>query len=260
MPTQTDLDQFKLRAAQAIVATFDMARIRQKSLANLDRWNAQGVWCSAHDEWRSLMTSGSDADIIAVMTGENEYANRLRQSPPYSGLLDVLTVAQLRETPSDGTERMKLFLDTEFTDYIECELISIGIVSEDGREFYAERNDVDLSRCSPFVKEAVLPLLGREPAIVGTKVQLSDALKAWLAQFDDVEVCVDYSTDFELFSYLVRDLDTLTIPARIKGLNINNKIAAVDIEHYWQENRRMMHHALHGARANRFAFMSIRKE
>ena len=57
---------------------------------------------------------------------------------------------------------MKFFLDTEF---IECgclfpiELLSIGIVSEDGREFYAEVADADLSHANDWVKENVLPHL-----------------------------------------------------------------------------------------------------
>lgn len=149
---------------------------------------------------------------------------------------------------------MRLFLDTEFTDFIDCELISIGIASEDGHEFYAERNDFDLSKCSHFVKEAILPLLGRESPIVGTEEEIGTALRAWLTQFKEVEICVDYSTDFELFGYLVRDPDTLALPAHIKGCNIRNIIDAADIERYWQENGRMAHHALHDARANRYAF------
>lgn len=33
---------------------------------------------------------------------------------------------------------MLIFLDTEFTDLTSPELLSIGMVSEGGREFYAE--------------------------------------------------------------------------------------------------------------------------
>lgn len=47
-----------------------------------------------------------------------------------------------------GAMITRLFLDTEFTDFIDCEMISIGIVREDGREFYAERNDFDTAKCS----------------------------------------------------------------------------------------------------------------
>lgn len=42
---------------------------------------------------------------------------------------------------------MILFLDTEFTDFQQPDLISIGLVSECGsHEFYAERNDFDLCK------------------------------------------------------------------------------------------------------------------
>jgi len=59
---------------------------------------------------------------------------------------------------------MKVFIDTEFTDLLgienEPKLISIGLVSEDGRKFYAELPDnYTIQECSPFVIEAVLPLL-----------------------------------------------------------------------------------------------------
>jgi hypothetical protein len=81
------LDRFKLLAAQDIVANVDLSKIRAVGLSNLGRWNANGVWVSAHDEWRALMAYGTDADVIAAMTEPDEKSNRLRQSPPYSGLI-----------------------------------------------------------------------------------------------------------------------------------------------------------------------------
>ena len=36
---------------------------------------------------------------------------------------------------------MLVFLDTEFTAFVRPDLISLALVSEDGREFYAERID-----------------------------------------------------------------------------------------------------------------------
>lgn len=151
---------------------------------------------------------------------------------------------------------MRLFIDTEFTDFIDCELISIGVVSENGCEFYAERGDIDMSKCSSFVKEAVLPQLGQESAIIGTEEEIAVALKAWLAQFVSVEVCFDYAMDFELFHYLVRDPDTLHMPEWIAGQNIKRVIDERAIERYWRENGRKAHHALHDARANRYAFLN----
>lgn len=55
---------------------------------------------------------------------------------------------------------MKYFLDTEFIErgrQHPIELISIGIVAEDGREFYAISNEFDAATANDWVKENVLP-------------------------------------------------------------------------------------------------------
>lgn len=55
---------------------------------------------------------------------------------------------------------MKFWFDTEFIeDGRTIDLISIGIVAEDDREFYAESSDCDLSKAGEWVKENVLPQL-----------------------------------------------------------------------------------------------------
>lgn len=56
---------------------------------------------------------------------------------------------------------MLIFFDTEFTNlHISSKLISIGLISEDGQEFYAEITDTYLkSHCTDWVKENVLTLL-----------------------------------------------------------------------------------------------------
>lgn len=60
---------------------------------------------------------------------------------------------------------MKYFLDTEFSERgprHPVELISIGIVSHDGREFYRVSNGFDWNRVNPWVRENVLPHLGTD--------------------------------------------------------------------------------------------------
>jgi len=52
---------------------------------------------------------------------------------------------------------MLIFLDTEFTQFDRPDLISIALVGEDGREFYAERTDYHRDACSEFVRKEVLP-------------------------------------------------------------------------------------------------------
>jgi hypothetical protein len=55
---------------------------------------------------------------------------------------------------------MKYWIDTEFIErpYM-IDLISIGVVAEDGREFYAESSEVDWSRASHWTLETVRPQL-----------------------------------------------------------------------------------------------------
>ena len=55
---------------------------------------------------------------------------------------------------------MKIFLDTEFIeDGKTIELISIGLAREDGKSYYAELDDCDLSRADEWVSSNVLPHL-----------------------------------------------------------------------------------------------------
>ena len=55
---------------------------------------------------------------------------------------------------------MKFWFDTEFIeDGKTIDLMSIGIVSEDGREFYVENRDCDLRPASKWVRENVFPHL-----------------------------------------------------------------------------------------------------
>ncbi len=53
---------------------------------------------------------------------------------------------------------MIYFFDTEFIeDGKTIDLLSIGIVSEDGRELYLENAEADLTKASPWVREHVFP-------------------------------------------------------------------------------------------------------
>lgn len=88
MPNKQDFqDRRKLAMARLIADKFAMPVIRERSLENLERWQKNGVWVSAFEEWRDLLTSGTDQQVLTVMTGQDEKSNRLRQSAPYAGLL-----------------------------------------------------------------------------------------------------------------------------------------------------------------------------
>ena len=110
-------------------------------------------------------------------------------------------------------ERTKIFLDTEFTGlHKNTTLISIGLVSECGKTFYAESNDYDYVQVDDWIKDNVLNNLlykGIYQTLEGTKQNMSyksgksnikEKLEEWLAQFKEVEIwsdCLAY--DWVLF-------------------------------------------------------------
>ena len=142
---------------------------------------------------------------------------------------------------------MRVFVDTEFTDFIDCDLISIALVAEDGREFYGERNDFDRRTCSAFVHEAVLPQLGQYPDRVFSRESLQLALCTWLRPFEGGIFCMDFPGDWDL---LVDILDG--VPNGWQGLLIRDQADQVRLESYYKQFGGR-HHALHDARALRYA-------
>ncbi|BDD82081.1 3'-5' exoribonuclease [Tsukamurella pulmonis] len=99
---------------------------------------------------------------------------------------------------------MKYFYDSEFIeDGTTIELVSIGIVGEDGREFYAVSTEFDPERAGPWVRANVLPKLPppasktwRSRAAIrdGVFEFLSAGpgdieLWAWVAAYDHVALC-----------------------------------------------------------------------
>ncbi|MGZ5799951.1 MAG: hypothetical protein ACXWJZ_04895 [Burkholderiaceae bacterium] len=152
---------------------------------------------------------------------------------------------------------MKIFIDTEFTDFIDCELISIGLVSDDNRQFYGERNDFNPAGCNQFVKEVVLPKLGRKRECIYNKAGLGRAVREWLMQFKEVEavICFDFVGDWGLlFDLLDRDVPDF-IQTRNVRANINDQL----FEHFMLTLFKCDdHHALHDAICNKLAYVSNR--
>ena len=100
---------------------------------------------------------------------------------------------------------MKLYLDCEFTQLsAAAKLISLALVAEDGREFYAELLDTWREEdCSEFVVEVVLPQLwGGSYAL--PVIDARAAVLKFLAAFDEMlEVVTDAPAyDWELFCEL----------------------------------------------------------
>src|SRR3990167_1867262 len=82
---------------------------------------------------------------------------------------------------------MRYWLDTEFIDDGRTiDLISIGIVSEDGRELYAESTECDLSRANDWVRRKVLPHIGHDQNPDALRVGRQE-LAARVLEFCDLE-------------------------------------------------------------------------
>lgn len=153
---------------------------------------------------------------------------------------------------------MLIFLDTEFTDSLDCDLISIGMVSENGQfEFYVERSDYRTDWCNSFVHAAVVPQLGRSGPALNRK-QLAMRLAEWFATLPrNIVVACDSFSDWELL------LDVLdgARPANLTGrydLRVHSE--SPEFQHAvvrYHEHAGPWHHALHDARANRQGWLAL---
>lgn len=146
---------------------------------------------------------------------------------------------------------MLIFLDTEFSNFIQPQLISIGLVSEDNQQFYAELNDFDISGCSDFVKTVVLPQLGKQPELVMDMGMLRRSLSAWLLRFSEsgAVIAYDYSGDWTLFQTALPET-----PPWLSHKDIYDEINDLVTEQFFMSTGLSNHHALHDAMANRFSY------
>ena len=156
-------------------------------------------------------------------------------------------------------DRLLLFVDTEFTDFKEMDLISIGIVSQEHHEFYAENSEYNRSWCSDFVKSEVIPkLYGGEHALAYSK--LKERLQLWvtglLEEYSSILFIFDYSGDWFLLGELL-----IGYPHRDKVKGQQDELEE-GIEEYFIHDRSNEHHALHDAKAllNGFKLKYARKD
>ena len=128
---------------------------------------------------------------------------------------------------------MKIFFDTEFTGlHQNTTLISICLISENDKVFYAELNDFDSAQVNDWIQAKVVDNLfyadiltfgtnqrfstgfPNETALVGETSYVKEALTDWLSQFDQVEMwsdCLAY--DWVLFNNIFGD--AFSIPQNV---------------------------------------------
>lgn len=140
---------------------------------------------------------------------------------------------------------MNLFFDTEFTGlHKNTTLISLGIVSEDGKKFYAEFTDYDEIQCNDWIKENVIKNLklsgmgigvsdtDENPPlriVMGDKRYIYQEMNEWIQQFGIIQFVSDVCHyDFVLLIDLLTNGGTaLDLPENISAVchDLNMDIA-----------------------------------
>ena len=154
---------------------------------------------------------------------------------------------------------MNIYFDTEFTGLTsEPRLISIGMVADNDMELYIELADGwTESQCSPWVRENVLPLLGRiEPQ---SRPEAAAKIASWVATVDPhAALIADSDWDVALLNMLLDDAYAKGQPRHpLKLVKFGSRVQAVLFESekstYFAENAAPQHHALIDAKAMRQA-------
>jgi hypothetical protein len=172
---------------------------------------------------------------------------------------------------------MKIFFDTEFTGlHQNTTLISIGLVAENGRTFYAEFTDYNQAQVDPWIQDNVVAnLLFADDArrngprgvllysYVGDTLFIVEQLKNWLSQFDKVEMwsdCLAY--DWVLFCELFGG--AFRLPENIYYIPFDLctlfKLKGIDPDANREEFAGMIgnkHNALHDARVIKACYEKV---
>ena len=150
---------------------------------------------------------------------------------------------------------MKYWIDTEFIERpCTIDLISVGIVAEDGREFYAESSEVDWTKASEWTLQTVRPQL-EGPGMA--REEIGYAVRRFLDK-DEHPVFWGYfpAYDWVVFTWLFGDMNEL--PFRFPQLCLDIKQWAIELgdpELPYQIGAR--HHALADARWTRVAWVYL---
>jgi hypothetical protein len=174
--------------------------------------------------------------------------------------------------------KTKIFFDTEFTGlHQNTTLISIGLISECGKTFYAELTDYDKNQVDDWLQKNVIDNLilphdlgGNGIGVdgyVGNTQFIKEKLTEWISQFNQVEIwsdCLAY--DWVLFNqifghafnipknvyYIPFDICTLF---KVKG--IDPDINREEFSNYNSTGTK--HNALHDAKVIKACYESLIK-
>ena len=135
---------------------------------------------------------------------------------------------------------MKLFIDCEFNEF-KGELISMGIVDENGRSFYEA---LECRTPGDWVAANVIPVLGK--AHVSYPV-FQKRLYKWLAEYDSVHVIADWPEDIAHFCNVLITGPGNRMDTPALNMTINRSLSS--------EMSLIPHNALEDAHAIRMMYM-----
>ena len=162
----------------------------------------------------------------------------------------------------------KIFIDTEFTNFHNKGLISIGLIEMESQEtFYMECLDYKKEENSDFVKKNIVPLLNGSG---DTTKEVINKMLTWLDKWEEYCFVGDSETDYQIITRETK------LPKKCRGfiyvehymeevLNIRSDEMKTIIserfseycEEYFYVNNKKAHHALEDAKANRWAFLKV---
>jgi hypothetical protein len=182
------------------------------------------------------------------------------------------------DAPPDhsGSEEIFVYFDTEFSDMLNPQLLSIGLVVDSGQEIYIEVAGAREMVVSDFVRREVFPLFGLHDPVVLAYDAIATYLEHWFDELRgghrDIGIVLiyDYPTDWQLISELRVPMlgePTWTRAANVGGRMVQSLMTSGRlvtqyfdaIEEFHREHKQQ-HHALVDARAMRYAISKMRFE
>lgn len=168
------------------------------------------------------------------------------------------------------------FLDTEFTDLNAPRLLSIGMTSKTGAEFYSEidlgleEGQLRRTASTDFVQDVVLSQWGMIDGAEDSYWGMGRRAAEWLIQQTaergaPIEVAYDYEADFELLAAAIHNAGLWDqVSLVVRPVNIDRLIGTIEgelaLETAFGElraRRLFRHHALADAIALREAYMAV---
>lgn len=157
---------------------------------------------------------------------------------------------------------MRYYLDTEFAEtggqlVPTIDLISIGIVAQDGRELYAESNEFELNNCNEWVKSNVFPLLSPPERRI-SRAEIRDLLTTFIGDDPNPEFWAYYADyDWVVLCWLYGCMVDLPKNFPMMCMDLQQWYIQLGRPSIKPKKPTCQHDALHDARWNRDLYEAL---